>query len=130
LVVDVDEPGQVVALAIDGAEVLDNQVVHGATSTSVLVSDGDREDFEPDALEIHPRDVLPCGDGHGRTVIVLDQHEHATLEPRSGYVADPRSSVDANPLLDLVLEWPTRRASELGQASSVSGNRIELAKDH
>jgi len=95
----------------------------------VLVVEGNCEDLEPDAVEVHPRDVLPCRDGHHR-VVVLDEREHATLEPGSGYVVDPRSGVVVNPLFDLVLERLARRASESGEASSVSGGRIELAEDH
>ena len=63
MVVDVNEPSELVAVALDRPETVDHQLVCGLAPAAVLVVERNGEDLEPDALKVDADDVLPRDGG-------------------------------------------------------------------
>lgn len=101
-----------IAVALDRCEVRLRAGQDLATDSSVLVCDGHRDHFQPEAVHIDAHDVLPPEDCYEVAGVVLDQVEVPSLERRVWTVVEPREGVAVDPV----------------STSSSKGSAVEHAK--
>lgn len=114
-----------IALSVDGPKVVHDEVVAGGAVAMVLMIEAHGEDLEPVSFEVDTRDVLPRNDSN-QILGVLDQAQHASLEPRAREVVHPPDRISVDPLFDVVLERGAGGAAE-GCQARVIGSRVVLA---